>query len=226
MYEKIRALVEKIMPAGYGHGMDHIDRVYGYAMRISDVEGGDREIIALAALLHDADDYKLFGEESEKNLTNAMRIMNECGIPLEIQMAVKETISTMGYSRLLAGIRPKTLEGKIVSDADMVDGGATGIVRTIEASAKNGRPFFDRNSWPNPDASAQEYRKIMPNVPTVHHFFNKILKLKNIVFTESAKKIAEENHEFYVLFLRHFFKENNALEWNDYMDNFLKKNAI
>jgi uncharacterized protein len=117
------------------------------------------------------------------------------------------------------------LEGQIVSAADMVDGGATAIVRTIEVNAKNGRPFFIRNVWPNPDASAQEYRKIMPNAPGMHHFFNRFLKLKNMVFTKSARKLAEEHHAFYVSFLRHFFIENNTPEWNEYLDDFLAENA-
>jgi uncharacterized protein len=223
MTNKIRHLVEKIMPDGYGHGMDHIDRVHKYAMRFCDAEGGDREIISLAVMLHDVDDYKLFGEESEKNLTNATRIMGECGVPQETMGKVGEIISTMGYSRLLDGIRPNTLEGKIVSDADMVDGGATAIVRVIEVGIKNGRPFFNKDIWPPPDMSAREYRKVMPNTPGVNHFFNKMLKLKNLVFTESAKKQAAEHHEFYVSFLRHFFTENDAPGWNEYLDEFLKK---
>lgn len=224
MIEKVKALVEELMAKHDvdGHGIAHINQVYDLGMKIQEKEGGDRDIIAIAILLHDVDDYKLFGEENSKNLNNAKQIMNQCEVPTTIQEAVCEIVSTMGYSKLLAGIRPKTLEGQIVSDADMCYGGATSIIRTIQYGAKIHRSVWNRNDWPRVgNLDAKEYKKY--NDTAINHFFEKILKLKGLLFTETARKLAEPGHELLILFLRNFFVENNAPEWDEYLDKYLQE---
>ena len=227
MHRKIHSLVSELMIDDGAHGMDHVDRVYRAAMRFADAEGGNRDIIGLAALLHDADDYKLFGQESADNLTNATRIMNQCDVPTDIQTHVKEIIRTMGYSRALTGIRPTTIEGKIVSDADMFDDrGATAIARTIIYGAKINRKLFDRNIWPNIGESLTiEKYKNPAESTTINHFFEKLLLVKNIMLTESGRREMAESNDLLISFLRSFFTENNAPEWIEYLDNFLAKNV-
>lgn len=113
-----------------GHGMDHVNRVLNLSLKFAERENVNKEIVALIALLHDVDDYKLFGEESQKNLTNAKRIMERVSVSLEIQKKVCESLNCIGYSKRLKGIVSETIEGKIVSDADMCDAiGAIGILR-------------------------------------------------------------------------------------------------
>ena len=133
MLEKIKTDVRQLLAQDKsGHGYDHVERVYGIAMKLAESEKADRQITALAALLHDADDYKLLGVESAKNLTNARRIMAQNGVEESVAAAVCEIIRTMGYSKSLKGIRPQTLEGRIVSDADMLEAtGAAGLVRCL-----------------------------------------------------------------------------------------------
>lgn len=222
--ENVRRLVSDLMRphASSGHGIDHIDQAYELGMKICEKEGGDKNIIALAVLLHDVDDYKLFGEENSKNLANAKRIMGRCDIREEIQVAVCGIISTMGYSKLLAGIKPTTLEGKIVSDADMCcKGGATAIIRLIQFGVVFNQPLFDRNIWPRVEnLDPKEYKKHKGT--GINHFFEKLLKIKGLLFTNTAKELMAPCHEFMIQFLRTFFNENNAPEWNEYLNKYLQ----
>ena len=95
----------------------------------------------------DVDDYKLFGMESAKRLTNAKRIMDDCNVERDIQEQVCHALNNIGYSKKLKGHCPTTIEGKIVSDADMCDAlGSNGILRVYTYSMKNGKPFFNKKS--------------------------------------------------------------------------------
>lgn len=87
-----------------GHGFDHVERVRKIALQITEQEGGDRQIIELAVLLHDVDDYKIFGQASADNLTNAKRILSQAKITKSIRHSVLDIISHMGYSKYLKGI--------------------------------------------------------------------------------------------------------------------------
>ena len=112
--DKIKALMEDDKS---GHGIEHVERVFMTAMDLAEAENADKQVVGLAALLHDVDDYKLFGEENAKNLTNAKKIMQQNGVDEKTSDQVCEIITHMGYSKCLQGIRPQTQEGKIVSDA-------------------------------------------------------------------------------------------------------------
>ena len=92
-----------------GHDFSHVERVMNIAALLQKSEGGDLFIISLASLLHDVDDYKLFGQEASDNLTNAKRIMNECDVDDQTKQKVCDIIANMGYSKLLTGIRPTKL---------------------------------------------------------------------------------------------------------------------
>lgn len=208
-----------------GHGFEHIKRVYDLTMDLCRAENANTEIAGLAALLHDVDDYKLFGQEAADNLTNARRIMQKNGVEVLVQEKVCVIIAHMGYSKALQGIRPTTLEGKIVSDADMLDAiGACGIVRCLTyALARCETVVFDKNVFPELCLSAAEYKK--PNRPSdnfINHFFEKMLKLKNMMFTKSAQKEAELRHQVMIDFLHAFFREQKLYNWLDYLENYEK----
>ena len=215
-----------------GHGADHVERVYALAMKLSENENVNKEVIALAALLHDVDDYKLFGEENAKNLTNAKRIMQQNGLDQQTSAHVCDIIANMGYSKCLQGIRPQTQEGKIVSDADMLEAiGAIGTVRclayALDKCHSGTDQIFDRNVWPEINLSADEYKK--PNRKSdnfINHFFEKMLKLKGLMLTEAGKKEAQIRHQFMLDFLYEFFRENDCPEWVEYLKNYeMKKSA-
>lgn len=228
--EKVKYGVIKLLSGDIpGHGGDHILRVYTLAAQLNEKEKADKEIVSLAALLHDCDDYKFFGKENAQQLTNAKKIMQEAKIPFRTQESVCTIIRTMGYSNLLKGIRPQSLEGKIVSDADMLDAiGAIGTIRCLSYSLhKYGCLYFDKNIWPEVEISSDAYKS--PNRKSdnfINHFFEKLLKLKNLMLTETGKKEAQKRHFFMVSFLRHFFEENQVPEWQNFLEKFLKENNL
>ncbi len=226
MIERIKEKVKEILYNDKsGHGMDHIYRVLNLSLKFAEKEDADKNLTALIALLHDVDDYKLFGKENAKNLTNAKKIMNYCDINTEVQDKVCAAISKIGYNKRLSGDKPESLECKIVSDADMCDAlGANGLIRAHKYSIKHGASFFDKNIFPVENITAENYTK-QPASTSVCHVFEKLLKLKNLMLTESGKSEAQSRYDIIVEFLRHLFDEENASEWKIYMDNYLKMNG-
>lgn len=214
----VLALLEK---DDSGHGIDHIKRVLELSLKFAEREQANKEVVRLIALLHDVDDYKLFGFEQAKDLTNAKKIMQDANINPEIQKEVLSSLQCIGYSKALRGIRPKTIEGKIVSDADMCDAiGANGIIRVYTYSMKHHKPFFDRYSFPIANLSVDEYTKRDAD-SSVCHMFEKLLKLQKMMLTNAGKEEAKARHQIMVDFLYHLFAEENADEWKEYLDNYL-----
>ena len=206
-----------------GHNMEHVMRVLTLATNFAKKEQADIELVSYIALLHDVDDYKLFGLENAKKLPHARKILDECHVPPEKQEIICSELLKIGYSKRLKGIQPETIEGKIVSDADMCDAlGVTGVIRTYQYSLKHGCPFFDKAIWPRDNLSAETYQNT--NAPTsICHLFEKILKLKDFMLTDEGKKEAQNRHQIVVEMLQHLFQEENAPEWEQYLEESLKK---
>ncbi len=201
-----------------GHGFDHIERVLNLALKFAEREGADRDIITMASLLHEVDDYKIFGEYNAKNLLNANKILDEHRIINVTKDKVLGIISTMGYNKYLEGVRPTTLEGMIVSDADMCDSiGAEGILRTYAYNTSKGNLFFDRSLSPRSDEiSASEYRSSDRN-HSVQHFFDKLLKISPILMTRSGKEEGERRQKIMIDFLFELFREEGAEDWRQFL---------
>lgn len=223
MIEKVKKQVYELLNKdNSGHGNDHIDRVLDLSLKFAQKETANKDVVALIALLHDVDDYKLFGENNAENLTNAKSIMNKANVPNDIQNQVLASLKCIGYSKLLKGFRPTTIEGKIVSDADMCDAlGVNGVLRVYKYSMKNGKPFFDKNVFPIEDMTADKYTRKCAD-SSVCHIFEKILKLKDLMMTESGKKESQERHQIVVDILYHLFEEENTPEWTEYLNDYLK----
>lgn len=221
MIEEVkRRVFELLNKDNSGHGMDHINRVYKLSVKFAQKEQADIMVVSLIALLHEVDDYKLFGEESARNLTNAKIIMSEVGVDVDIQNRVIDAIKKIGYKKYLGGVRPDSLEGMIVSDADMCDGlGVTGILRTYDYQKSHGRPFFDREVFPNSEVTTYNYK--LCDDSAVCHCFDKLLRLRGIMMTESGKEEASSRHDIVVSVLYHLFDEEDAPEWREYLDSFL-----
>ena len=168
-----------------GHDFDHSMRVYKNAMDIAQsVPGCDLEVVALAALLHDADDHKLFHTEHN---ANARRFLTEQGVDAETADRICGAINAVSFSQN-RGKRPETIEGQLIQDADRLDAiGAVGIARTFAYGGKHGR---------TPEAS-------------IAHFHEKLLLLKDLMNTEQAKELAEERHAFMEAFLRQWDRETD-----------------
>ncbi|GHU80707.1 phosphohydrolase [Clostridia bacterium] len=230
MFDEIKSKVSRLLGnEKSGHSDEHIFRVYELAMQFAEKEKANKEIVAVAALLHDVDDYKLFGAESAKNLVNARKIMSEVKVPVEVAEPVCEIISSMGYSKLLAGVRPKSIEGKIVSDADMCDGiGAIGILRWHQYIIAHNGVVFNPDIFPVESISAEEYKKqcascgdkLVGGNP-VNHYFDKLLKLSGLMLSKSGEIEAKKRQQIMVDFLYEYFRENNAPKWKKVLDDFL-----
>ena len=166
-----------------GHGADHTMRVYYNAqMIIAEYPDADSFVVLLAALLHDADDHKLFNTE---NNMNARSFMEQKDISSETIEQICEIINSVSFSHN-RGKRPETLEGKIVQDADRLDAiGAIGIARTFAYGGKVGRPLSD----------------------SIKHFYDKLLLLKDELNTDVAKTIAQKRHEYMQGFLEEYYEE-------------------
>ena len=224
LIEKVKSFVEELLKGeDSGHGMEHINRVFDLAMKFAQNEDCNVEVVALGALLHDVDDYKLFGKHNQEELSNTRTILSQLDVSHNTKEAVINIIKNMGYSKRLKGISPTTIEGKIVSDADMCDAlGASGIVRTQKYSLKHGREFFIKDAFPIDEIIADQYTKKSSD-SSVCHFFEKLLKLKGLMLTSSGRKEATKRHDFMVSFLRQVFDEENAPEWHTYLSKYLEK---
>ncbi|MGN0929426.1 MAG: HD domain-containing protein [Alphaproteobacteria bacterium] len=209
--------ISDVMPKNtHGHGMDHINRVYNMSMDFAKGTSANIEIVTLTSLLHDVDDYKIFGDTGDK-LPNATNIMKKNSVSNDVIDIVLSNINNMGYSKRLKGIIPTSLEGKIVSDADFCDAmGATGIVRSIEYSIFKGNPFWNKDFFPEINPSVEKYKE--SKVPVVNHFFEKLLKLKDLMLTEAGKREAIKRYDIMVLFLQNFFEENKAYDWIKFLN--------
>ena len=169
-----------------GHDAEHSLRVYRNACMIANQETScDREIISLAALLHDADDHKLF---ATKNNANARRFLQDNHVPEQTIDRICEVIDSVSFSSN-RGKAPETPEGRVVQDADRLDAmGAVGIARTFAYGGEHGRPMRE----------------------SVGHFHDKLLKLKDLMNTEAGRRMAEERHAFLEEFLERYRKETEG----------------
>ncbi len=208
-----------------GHGWAHVERVCLNALRLCEKENGDKDIVLLAALLHDCDDYKLFGKEAAENLTNTKKIMQECSLDLTLQNAILEIVRNLGYSKYLSGTQKLNKNGKIVQDADMLDAlGAIGIIRTLVFNATKGSGIvFQPDIFPREKLTCSAYQDKSAHQETaINHLFEKILKLKNIMYTKSGYDEACLRFETVVAFLRAFFREQGLQNWLDYLNAYLE----
>lgn len=187
-----------------GHDFYHTLRVRKTAAHLCAVEGGDLFLVETSAILHDLDDVKLTGDRSG-TLPNARRFMTEHDFAPERIEAVAEIISSVSFRGTGTRI-PSTLEGKIVQDADRLEAvGPIGIARCFAYGGSRGRTIYDPNERPADAMSADEYYAHKNS--SVAHFYEKLLKLKDLMNTAEAKRIAEERHRFLERFLDAFYRQ-------------------
>lgn len=206
---------------GSGHDWQHIRRVWRTAVQLAVIEGADQTVVALAALLHDVDDRKLTGDATTaERLPTARRIMTNAGIDPVLAETVCATIKMTGFHKSFGGSQERTLEAHILSDADQLDAiGAIGIARTFVYGASKKRPMFDPDNFPMERFTAAEYDANKGS--TVNHFFEKLLRLRGLMFTVSGRTEAEARHSRMVSFLDAFFEESFAPpEWIDLLNEY------
>ncbi|NEW07003.1 HD domain-containing protein [Paenibacillus sp. SYP-B3998] len=187
-----------------GHDWWHIYRVVQTTKRIATEEGADGFVCELAALLHDVVDEKLNADPAAAQ-RELEAWLAASGTPTVQVEHVLEIISTMSYK---GGSRApmRTLEGQVVQDADRLDAiGAVGISRVFAYSGWKGRPIHDPSVTVREQMTEAEYRG--GNDTAINHFYEKLLKLKELMNTAYARKMAEERHHFMEQYLAQFYAE-------------------
>lgn len=206
--EKTRGFVkDKLFGEGSGHDWYHIERVVNLANHIGRKENGDLFIIEMTALLHDIDDWK-FSKGTETDITVTETFLKSQNISQEIIDKIITIIRTMSFKGGVVDSTQNTLEGMIVQDADRLDAiGAIGIARTFAYGGSKHRPIYDPTIKPIDFTSLEEVKNAENH--TINHFYEKLLKLKDLMNTKTAKEIAQERHDFMENFLKEFYKEWN-----------------
>lgn len=189
---------------GSGHDWWHIHRVRTTALLIAKAEGADLFIVELAALLHDIDDWKLVG----KNITesNAKRWLSQNGVDPGIIEKICAIIDGVSYKGANVNTTTNDPECKVVQDADRLDAiGAIGIARTFAYGGNRGRGIYDPAIAPVMHDNFAEYQN--SNAPTINHFYEKLLLLKDQMQTPTGRALAMLRHDFMLRFLDQFFAE-------------------
>ncbi|TCC93448.1 HD domain-containing protein [Pedobacter frigiditerrae] len=189
-----------------GHDWFHIERVFKTAQAINAKEKGDELIVALAALLHDIADSKFNGGDEEIGPQKAGDFLKSIGISDDIIFHVQEVIRNLSYKASLGTITFKSKELDVVQDADRLDAiGAIGIARAFTYGGYKNRVLYDPSIPVNLNMSKEEYKNT--TAPTLNHFYEKLLLLKDLMKTEAGKEIAEQRHQFMLNYLEQFYGE-------------------
>lgn len=192
---------------GSGHDWWHIYRVWTLAKKIAHMERADMEIVELASLLHDIADRKLNNGDEEAGIEKVRTFLLDNEADEKTVADVLHIIKTYSYTAHLKQKKGMdTLEGKVVQDADRLDAiGALGIARTFSYGGHHNRPLYDPNLTISTNVTADAYMK--STSPTINHFYEKLLLLKDLMNTETAKKIAASRHAFMEQYLKQFYIE-------------------
>lgn len=186
-----------------GHDWWHIFRVRNLAVKIAEKEGGNLFLIEISALLHDLDDWKFIAGPSHANSKDWLQKQQ---VPAEIIREIIHVIDQVSFKGAGVKTEPDSLEAKIVQDADRLDAiGAIGIDRTFSYGGSTGRPIYDPETNPEVHADFESYKN--NRNPTINHFYEKLLLLKDRMNTSTAKKAAVERHRFMEVFLEEFYDE-------------------
>lgn len=189
-----------------GHDWYHIERVWKNAKRIQASEGGDLFIIELGALLHDIADHKFVDNADVEAETRTKALLTGLGVDNGVIEAVLHIVLNCSFKGGIGENKMKSLEGKIVQDADRLDAiGAIGIARTFAYGGSAGNVIYDPKVNPSTFISAEEYRT--KRTHTINHFYEKLLGLKEGMNTEAGLRLAADRDAFMRLFLEQFYAE-------------------
>ena len=194
------------LAADSSHDWFHVERVWRNACAIAREEGGDLAVVELAALLHDIGDWKFHSGDD----TVGPRLAREWMAGLDVSPAsidhVCDIIARLSFKDAGVKTQMPTLEGSIVQDADRLDAiGAIGIARAFAYGGHAGRAIYDPDVPPEEHHSFAAYKQ--NKGPTINHFYEKLLLLKDRMNTAAGRRLAAERHEFMEQFLTRFFVE-------------------
>lgn len=189
-----------------GHDWFHIERVYKNALLIAEEEECDVTVVKLGALLHDIADSKFHGGDETVGPKTARTFLESQNVSEDIILHVISIIENISFKGGNFEKKFNSKELEIVQDADRLDAlGAIGIARTFNYGGFKNRPLYNPNIQPNLNMSKEEYKN--SESPTLNHFYEKLLLLKDKMNTETGIKIAQKRHDFMVTFLSQFYAE-------------------
>lgn len=189
-----------------GHDWWHIQRVVTLAKHIAASEHANAKTVEVAAVLHDLDDWKF--SANADNCPNARKLLCECGFDKNQAEAIIDTIGQVSFKGAGVNTQPTSIEAMVVQDADRIDAiGAIGIARTFAYGGSKGRPMYNPDIEPQMHNNFEQYKTAQSH--TINHFYEKLLLLKDRLNTPSARKIAEDRHNFMLAFLNQFYDEWN-----------------
>ena len=205
----INFVKEKLEGAEAGHDWFHIERVWKLSKKIAEKEGGNLEVIELSALLHDIADPKFHNGDETLALKISQNFLEEIQVDAELIEQVLSVIKNISFKNRAEAPENPPLELQIVQDADRLDAiGAIGVARTFNFGGFKNNLMYHPEIKPNLGMNKEEYKK--SNGTTINHFYEKLLLLKDLMNTKTAKKIASERHDFMLQFLDEFYKEWNV----------------
>lgn len=189
-----------------GHDWFHIERVYKNAIAIAEHEKCDKTIVQLGALLHDIADSKFHNGDESIGPKIARTFLEAENVDAETIIHVINIIENSSFKGGNFEKKFSSIELEIVQDADRLDAiGAIGIARTFNYGGFKNRPLYNPNVPPNLNMNKEEYKN--SEAPTINHFYEKLLLLKDKMNTETGKKIAQQRHRFMKTFLSQFYAE-------------------
>lgn len=197
---------KKLDNAEGGHDWFHIERVFKNAVSISDNEVCDVTVVKLGALLHDIADSKFHNGNETVGPKIAREFLESENVDEATTQHVINIIDNISFKGGNVSKEFSSKELDIVQDADRLDAiGAIGIARTFNYGGFKNRPIYNPKIAPNLRMSKEEYKN--NEAPTLNHFYEKLLLLKDKMNTETGKKIAQERHQFMMTFLSQFYAE-------------------
>ena len=205
----IELVKQKLEGTESGHDWFHIERVWKLSLRIHEKEGGDKLVIELASLLHDIADPKFHNGDETLATKIVTEFLTEQKVDSEIIEKVIFIIENMSFKNRNDAPKDLPLELKIVQDADRLDAiGAIGIARTFNFGGYKNNLMYHPDIEPKRNQSKEDYKK--SNGTTINHFYEKLLLLKDLFNTKTAKEIGEERHQVMLHFLDQFYREWNV----------------
>ena len=200
----------ELSDAESGHDWFHIERVYKNTLLIAKIEPVDLTVVSLAALLHDIADPKFNDGDETIGPRVASEFLIKHNVDSEIIEHVTQIIENMSFKNsfdLNPSFRSKEME--VVQDADRLDAiGAIGIARCFNYGGFKNRALYDPEIAPNLSMTKAEYKAT--KAPTINHFYEKLLLLKDQMNTKTGKRIAKKRHDFMELYLNQFYAEFNG----------------
>ena len=192
-----------------GHDWFHIERVYKNALLIAKYEDVDGFVVALGALLHDIADSKFHNGDESVGPRVASGFLKPQGVTEDVIAHVVQIINNISFKGGKVARTFSSIELDVVQDADRLDAlGAIGIARTFNYGGFKNRAIYNPDIAPNLEMTKEDYKA--STAPTINHFYEKLLLLKDKMNTETGKQLAQQRHNYMEQFLEQFYKEWNG----------------